>query len=201
MPFRRKPAAPSLHPTRLVVGLGNPGAEYKGTRHNIGFEVVEAVARAAKAALKTMRHRAQFGFALLGDTPVALVKPLTYMNLSGDAVRELARHYGIAPVSVLVISDDLDLPVGKVRMRLEGSSGGHNGHKSLVQALATNVYPRIRVGIGKSENPTIDHVLTRFRPDERKDIDEAIEVCISAIYAWAEQGPDEAMRIANAPRI
>ncbi|MES1228380.1 MAG: aminoacyl-tRNA hydrolase, partial [Armatimonadota bacterium] len=113
---------------------------------------------------------------------------------------ELVRHYNVKPENVIVISDDLDLPVGKVRMRLEGGSGGHNGHKSLASALGTNAYPRIRVGIGKSDNPTIDHVLTRFRPDERKEIEEAIDLCVKAITTWATSGPDEAMRQANTPR-
>ena len=199
MAFGRKPPSPVLHPTHLVVGLGNPGAEYKNTRHNIGFDVVEAIARSAGIDLKTMRHRAQFGFAEVGDVPVALVKPLTFMNLSGESVKEIARHYNVPAERILIIADDLDLPVGKVRMRLEGGSGGHNGHKSVAASLGTNNYPRLRVGIGKGESPTIDHVLTRFRPDERKDIEEAIQVCVRTVETWVKN-PDEAMRLANAPR-
>lgn len=182
-----------------MVGLGNPGAEYKNTRHNIGFDVVEAVAKEVGCDLKTMRHRAQFGFAMLRDVSVALVKPLTFMNLSGESVKELARHYNIPAEKILVITDDLDLPVGKVRMRLEGGSGGHNGHKSVAQSLGTTNYPRLRVGIGKGNDATIDHVLTRFRPDERKDIEDAINACVKVVEAWAHD-PAEAMRIANAPR-
>lgn len=199
MAFRRKPSAPALHPTHLVVGLGNPGPEYKNTRHNIGFDVVEAVAKEHGAELKTMRHRAQFGFAAIGDTAVALVKPLTFMNLSGEAVKEIARHYNVSPERILIITDDLDLPVGKVRMRLEGGSGGHNGHRSVSASLGTTQYPRLRVGIGKGDSPTVDHVLTRFRPDERKDIEDAIKLCVQVVERWVAD-PDDAMRVANAPR-
>lgn len=199
MTFRKKSSAPAVRPTVLVVGLGNPGAAYRGTRHNVGFEVVEACAKLAKTELGTMRHRAQVGFATVGSTSVAFVKPLTFMNLSGESVQQIARHYHVPPASVLVVADDLDLPVGKVRMRGEGSSGGHNGHKSVAHSLGTTAYPRIKIGIGKGDDQTIDHVLSRFAPDERTKVDSAVAVAVKAVFAWLTEGQDEAIRIANAP--
>src|SRR5205823_741506 len=127
------------------------------------------------------RHRALTGFGTIGERPVLLVKPLTYMNLSGQAVAPLARAYGITPERILVVSDDLDLDVGKLRFKMKGSAGGHNGHKSLIAALGTQEYPRIKIGIGHvSKMETLDHVLTRFEPDEKEFIEAAISVAVAA---------------------
>lgn len=193
----RKNSSPQVHPLSLIVGLGNPGPQYRGTRHNVGFEVVEALAKKHKIDLSVMKHKAQYGSGQVAESATCLIKPLTYMNLSGEAIKPIANHYNIAPAQILVIADDLDLPCGKVRMRLEGSPGGHNGHKSVVKSLQTQEYPRIKIGIGRGEDPTIDHVLSRFKPDERTQINEAVEKAVKAVEAWLASGPDRAMQIAN----
>ncbi len=183
----RKKAAPALPPEWLVVGLGNPGAEYRGTRHNVGFEVVERLAKIAGVKLDRGRQRAMVAQATLGGHGVLLVKPLTYMNLSGQAVAPLAKQAGIKPERVLVIADDLDLPLGKLRYRAEGSAGGHNGHKSLIQSLGTQAYPRIKIGIGRGEE-TIDHVLSTFTQNERPTVDSAVETTAQAVMDLINHG-------------
>lgn len=180
MIFRRKPK-PAVQPEWLVVGLGNPGQGYRGTRHNVGFEVIDSLASRNGIKLDRGRHRALTGSGSISGVPVLLVKPLTFMNLSGQSVAPLMRSANLKPERVLVIADDLDLPVGKVKMRLKGSAGGHNGHKSLIAALHSQEYPRIKIGIGKvSRLETIDHVLSRFDEDERDLIDAAIELAVES---------------------
>lgn len=182
-----KKAKPDLQPEWLIVGLGNPGGEYAGTRHNVGFEVVELLAERHRIKLDKSKHRARIGVGKIDETTVCLVKPLTYMNLSGQAVAPLARGYGILPQRVLVIADDLDLPLGKLRLREDGSAGGHNGHKSLIQSLQTQEYPRIKIGIGKGGS-TIDHVLSRFDQDEKADAERAIKSAASVVESVLARG-------------
>ncbi len=198
MAFFKRKRPPDIHPVRLVVGLGNPGPQYKRTRHNVGFDVVETLAKRHKVPLLTMRHQAQYGLGTIKGVAVALVKPLTFMNLSGRAVAAIAKHYGVKPEDVLVVADDLDLPTGKVRMRAKGSAGGHNGHKSVIESLGTTEYPRLKIGIGRSDDPTIEHVLSRFDPVERKLVDAAVERCADAVDVWLQEGFDAASRMANA---
>ncbi len=174
----------------MIVGLGNPGPEYKGTRHNVGFEVLELLSSKHKIKLDRSKHKAQFGIGMLGSCPVILVKPLTYMNLSGQAVAPFAKEHGIPPDRILVVTDDLDLPVGKTRFRTQGSAGGHNGHKSLIHSLGTTEYPRIKIGIGKGADNTIDHVLGRFHPDEFPDVRRSVERAMEGCERWVEDGAD-----------
>lgn len=181
----------------MVVGLGNPGPEYRGTRHNVGFDVIERLASQHRIETKTLRHSARFGTGEVEGNPVALVMPLTFMNLSGRAVVALARSWNIKPESILVITDDMDLPVGKVRMRLSGGSGGHNGHKSISGSLGSQDYPRIRIGVGRPADETIEHVLSRFTPIERQTVNEAIAKACEAIEKWCAGDADAAMRVAN----
>lgn len=171
----RKKLTPPPAPTWMIVGLGNPGPEYRGTRHNIGFAVVDRLAESHRLNVSTGKQRALVGQGNIDGTPVALVKPLTYMNLSGQAVAPLARNYGLDAERVLVVSDDLDLPLGVLRLRDSGGSGGHNGHKSIQAALGTQAYPRLRIGIGRSDDDTVDHVLSSFTPEERPIAERAIE--------------------------
>ncbi|MBX3110727.1 MAG: aminoacyl-tRNA hydrolase [Fimbriimonadaceae bacterium] len=196
MSFLRK-KQPVVHPVRLVVGLGNPGPQYRRTRHNVGFDVVEALADRHKVKMDLMRHQAQIGLGEVAGVAVALLKPLTYMNLSGRAVGPVARHYGVKPEDILVVADDLDLPTGKVRMRAKGSSGGHNGHKSMIEALGTTEYPRLKIGIGRSDDATVDHVLSRFHKDERALIDDAVAKCVKAVEVWLADGYEAAALVAN----
>lgn len=180
--FRKKiDPAQSLPVEWLVVGLGNPGPEYKGTRHNVGFDVVERLGQSEGIKLQTGRSRAVVGKGLIGASCVMLVKPLTFMNLSGQSVAPLARGQGVPPNRILVVSDDLDLPPGRIRLREGGGAGGHNGHKSISASLGTQDYPRLRVGIGRPGDETIDHVLSRFDPEERAIVDAAVRVASAMI--------------------
>ncbi|HVT10897.1 MAG TPA: aminoacyl-tRNA hydrolase [Fimbriimonadaceae bacterium] len=191
--FWKKPKL-DLPPKWLIVGLGNPGGGYSGTRHNVGFEVIEVLSNQYRIKLDKSKHRARIGLGKIGEIGVCLVRPLTYMNLSGQAVAPLARDYGIAPDHILVIADDLDLPVGKLRLRTDGSAGGHNGHKSLIQYLKTQTYPRIKIGIGKG-GETIEHVLSGFTPAERKQIGPAIQAAAEVCRTILEEGIPTAQEV------
>lgn len=180
----------------IVVGLGNPGAEYRATRHNVGFDVVDLLGQRHKIPVKTSRDHALIGQGSIGSAGILLVKPLTFMNLSGRSVKALADRYKIPPERIIVIADDLDLPVGKVRLREKGSSGGHNGHKSIIASLGTELYPRLKIGIGKG-GETRDHVLSRFHPDERALIDQATAKCADIVEKWVDGGMAAAMRDTN----
>lgn len=156
---------------KAIVGLGNPGAKYRGTRHNIGFEVVDEVARRASVAFESAPADALM--ARWRQTDVLLIKPLTFMNLSGQAVGELQRYFKIEIADLLIVVDDVDLPIGKLRARARGSAGGHNGLKSLVAHLGDE-FPRLRVGVGRGpdgERDLAEHVLSRFAADEIAEVE------------------------------
>lgn len=196
--FRKKPPAPTLPPQWLVVGLGNPGPEYRGTRHNVGFELIDRLADAHRIKLDRSKHQARYGIGTLFETPVVLVKPLTFMNLSGRAVAPLLKEYGLGTDRLLIVADDTDLPPGRIRLRPEGSAGGHNGHKSLIQSLGTPKYARLKIGIGRTaKDETIDHVLGPFRPDERPDIDDALRRAEKAIEILFHRDLEAAMQEVN----
>lgn len=180
----------------MIVGLGNPGAQYTGTRHNVGFEVIEALAKKHKIELKTHKHQAQYGIGAVDGVSVLLVKPLTFMNLSGRSVAALARHYHIPVEKLLVITDDLDMETGRVRMKPKGGAGGHNGHRSIIQSLGSDNYARLKVGISKGEDGA-DHVLSRFKPEERTVINDAIAQCVDGCEFWLTQGVELAMNRVN----
>lgn len=183
-----------LPPEWLIVGLGNPGPEYRGTRHNVGFEVIDALATSHKIQVKTGRSRGIYGQGMIEGKSVCLFKPLTYMNLSGQAVSPLAKNLGIKPDHILVIADDIDLPVGKLRLRQRGGAGGHNGHRSMISSLGTEEYPRLKVGVGKGEF-TIDHVLGSFHPEERVEINEAVRWATKCIEALITEGNQRALHV------
>ncbi|RYG20433.1 aminoacyl-tRNA hydrolase [bacterium] len=196
--FRKKPTAPTLPPEWLIVGLGNPGPEYRGTRHNVGFDFIDRLAERHRIKLDRSKHQARYGTGTLFDTSVALAKPLTFMNLSGRAIAPLMRDFGLTPQRVLVVADDTDLPPGRVRLRAEGSAGGHGGHKSLIASLGTQEYPRLKIGIGRTpKDATIGHVLGPFHPDERVDIDAALKRCEEALETLFSRGVEAAMAVAN----
>ena len=197
--FRKKPQPPVENVEWMIVGLGNPGAEYRGTRHNVGFAVVELLADRHKLKIARGRNKAMLGIGPIAGHSVALVKPLTYMNLSGQAVGPLARSFNLKPSHVLVIADDLDLPLGKLRLRAKGSPGGHNGHKSLMAFLQTNEYPRIKIGIDcVDKGRTIDHVLSTFDRDERETIDAAIRHAAEVSEAVVNGNWEEGLRLVEA---
>lgn len=181
---------------RLVVGLGNPGRRYRGTRHNVGFEVVERLARrwGARFRAEGLAEVAEGRFA---GTPVLLAKPLTYMNRSGDAVGEIASRWRLSPSQVVVVYDDMDLPVGSVRVRVRGSAGGHHGMASVIEALGTAEVARVRVGIGRPQSDAVDHVLSRFEPEEEPKVEEAVERAADAVETLLREGASAAMERFN----
>jgi peptidyl-tRNA hydrolase, PTH1 family len=193
---------------KLLVGLGNPGSEYAGTRHNVGFEVVDAMA----VRLGWIARREQFdqlsrtkfdGLAMDGPAvgeKLMLLKPATFMNASGRAVQAAMAFYQLTPKDVLIVLDDLALPSGRIRLRPGGSSGGHNGLKDIEQALATDQYPRLRLGIDAAPPriPGRDYVLGKFSPEQRKLLEPAIDRSVAASLLWIEKGIEPAMSLFNA---
>lgn len=189
---------------RLVVGLGNPGAEYEWTRHNLGFMLVDLLARTAGAQVKRKECRALVGRAELEGERVELVKPQTYMNLSGESVACLVAKHELKKeaLSLIVISDDLALPFGKIRLRARGSAGGHNGLKSIIGALKTDEFIRLRIGI-QPEHPVGDtrrFVLDEFSRGERTEVEEILERSAEALRAVIRDGIDKAMAQYNSDK-
>ena len=192
-------------PLRLVVGLGNPGEKYAHTRHNIGFDVVDALSRHWLIPLsENRRFHGYFGEgSAIAAHKIALLKPTTFMNRSGQAVRAVVDWYKIAPESVLVIYDDMDLPLGRLRLRLSGSAGGHNGMKSIITHLGTQSFPRLRLGIGSArpaserEQAVISHVLGKFSPGEKKLVETSVAWAVDAIAMTLTQGIEKSMSVFN----
>ncbi len=186
---------------KLVVGLGNPGLQYKNTRHNVGFRVVDALAEKLGWRWTEQRGRAMLASGTLGTEKVILVKPMTFMNLSGEAVAELARWYKLQPEDVLVVCDDLDLPVGKVRLRTQGSAGGQKGLDNIIHHLHTKEFPRLRVGIGRPTNRHMDstgYVLGVPPADERIQLATGEDKAVDAIPIAIADGLASTMNIVNA---
>ncbi len=186
-------------PLRLVVGLGNPGREYAGTRHNVGFEVLDRLAARRRLEPWGFKNDWQALWAREGSQCLFL-KPQTFMNHSGRAVGAAVRFYKLPPESVLVVFDDLALPVGRLRLRPEGSSGGQNGMQSIIEHLNTPAVPRLRVGIGAARGGgrgMVGHVLGKFRPDEREDAAVAIERAADAVEHALAHGLEAAMNVYN----
>ena len=183
--------APGL---RLLVGLGNPGREYRETRHNVGFLLLDRLASRERSEFRPEKSW-QAEVARAGD--LLLCKPLTYMNLSGQSVLPLSQFYKIEPAQVLVILDDMALPLGKLRFRKDGSAGGHNGLKSIIEQLGTNFIPRLRVGIGSAERDAVDHVLGRFTLEERPALEQSLDRALEAIDCACTRGFEAAMNAYN----
>jgi PTH1 family peptidyl-tRNA hydrolase len=187
----------------IIVGLGNFGKEYNNTRHNIGFDIIDRLAEQEGISVLEKKHRAVIGKGSVAGQKCILVKPLTYMNLSGECVRELLDYYKVDETSgLIVLSDDVSLPVGKLRIRKKGSAGGHNGLKNIIAHLGHDSFIRVRAGVG--EKPAhwdlADYVLGRFSAPERKLMDEAAERAAEAIRTIIEQGADAAMNLFNSTK-
>ena len=182
---------------KLIIGLGNPGPRYRGTRHNIGFEVVDRVATRLGIDLDREKYRGLTAEIQRGGDKVALLKPMTFMNLSGESVAMAARNRVTAPDDLLVLYDEADLPVGRIRLRKDGGAGGHNGMKSIIERLGTQAFPRLRIGVGKDAGELAEHVLSKFKPDERPVVDEAVERAADAVMVWLDDGIDKAMNLFN----
>jgi peptidyl-tRNA hydrolase, PTH1 family len=184
---------------KVIVGLGNPGRQYHGTRHNVGFAVVDLLAESPHASRFQGRFQAQVAELVEDALKVLLVKPETYMNLSGRSVRQLLDFYQLPLEDLLVVCDDINLPLGKLRARSRGTHGGHNGLRDIQNHLGTTEYARLRLGVGAPpEDEAVDHVLGRFRPSERDVIDEAIRTAAQAVIVWAHRGIDACMNEFNA---
>lgn len=196
----------SLQTPKLLVGLGNPGQKYERTRHNIGFEVIDNLAKTWAVNLAdNKRFQGSVGESrsAAGDRLI-LLKPTTYMNRSGQAVRAIIDWYKLSPDDVLIIYDDMDLPTGRLRLRLSGSAGGHNGMKSIISHLGTQSFPRLRLGISRADNTenqanraVIGYVLGKFAPDERKLMDAAVNLASEAIEFSLRKGVERAMSLYN----
>lgn len=192
---------------QLIVGLGNPEPKYDKTRHNIGFDAVDALSRSWQIPLlQNRKFKSQYGEGIcLGNEKIRLLKPLTYMNRSGEAIGAVASWFKIPPESVLVIYDDMDLPIGKTRLRLSGSAGGHNGMKSTISHLGSQNFSRLRIGIGKpndlkntnSDHHTISHVLGRFSTTENQILPELLQFVVECVELCLKQGVEKAMNRCN----
>lgn len=167
---------------KMIVGLGNPGRKYESTRHNIGFRVIDELMDRWNVTSMQSKMNGEFAVVHRPEGKVLLVKPMTYMNLSGECVRPLMDYYSIEPKDVIVLYDDLDLPLGRLRLRQRGSAGGHNGMKSLIQHLGTERFSRIRIGIDRPTNgmTIVDYVLASFRKDEEDDVVQVIQQAAAA---------------------
>lgn len=185
----------------LVVGLGNPGAEFEGTRHNVGFAVIDLLARRHNGRLKAGKERALVDEVRIDQKRVALAKPTTYMNLSGESVSPLVRRFGIDDATTLiVVHDELDLPTGTVRVKIGGGLAGHNGLRSIKAHLHDDGFVRVRIGVGKppSKEQGADHVLKRVGKADREALDIAVELAADAIELIVRDGPEAAMNRVNA---
>lgn len=184
----------------LIAGLGNPGRQYEKTRHNMGFDVVDEFIERHRIPQGGIAHKAMYGKGIIGGEKVIVAKPLTYMNLSGDSIREFVNYYKMDPESeVIVIYDDIDLEPGQIRIRKKGSAGGHNGIKSIISQLGTQNFYRVKVGVGAKPKgwDLADHVLGRFSSSERELVDQAIREAVAAVEMILEKGIDAAMNHYN----
>ncbi len=183
----------------IIIGLGNPETKYVGTRHNMGFDVVDRLAYQHNIAMDTVKHKATLGKGVIGGQKVLLAKPLTYMNLSGESVRALVDFYKVTPADIIVAYDDIALDLGRIRVREKGSAGGHNGMKSIIQHLGTQEFIRVRVGVGEkpARMDLADYVLSRFKSDEMPLVREGVVDAASAIELILEQGAPAAMNRYN----
>lgn len=184
----------------LVVFLGNPGTKYEMTRHNAGFMAGDAMAKAQGAAINRSRFKALTGTCDIGGETVMLMKPQTFMNLSGEAVAQAVSFYKLAPDHVIVVSDEVALPIGKLRIRTKGSAGGHNGLKNIIALLGTDQFPRIRIGVGAAPHPDYDMadwVLSSFKGKDAEDILAAAARAAEAVECYIIKGADRAMNLYN----
>ena len=186
---------------KVIVGLGNPGAQYANTPHSIGFEVADAIAREVGADWRaSASFKGELATGVFAGQKVLLLKPMTYMNLSGDSVAPVVRYHNATPADLLVISDDIDLPVGRLRIRVGGSAGGHNGLKSIIERVGTPAFTRLRVGVGRDahdRSEVIGHVLGKFDPASRVVMDQVVPAAVKAAAAIISTTPQAAMNAWN----
>jgi PTH1 family peptidyl-tRNA hydrolase len=183
---------------KVVVGLGNPGTKYHGTRHNLGYAVIDGLAAGSAVGRFQDRFQAEIGEWMCSDEKVLLVKPTTFMNLSGRSVRQVLDFYQLTPDQLLVVCDDVNLPLGKLRFRAKGTHGGHNGLRDIQNHLGTTDYARLRIGVdAPGQDDMVDHVLSRFKPGQRKVIEDAISTAVQGVDLWVRDGIQECMNQYN----
>ena len=186
---------------KLVVGLGNPGTKYQGTRHNVGFELVDRLAQSGSGASFARKFEGQLAETAIDHRRVLLLKPETFMNCSGRSVGQAVRFYKLELTELLVICDDLSLPLGSIRIRPGGSDGGQKGLRDITAHLGTEAFPRLRIGIGDhGDSDAVDYVLSRFRNAERAILEDTLIFAGQAVAVWVTQGIDAAMNRYNGPR-
>ncbi len=183
----------------VVVGLGNPGKQYEKTRHNVGFNVIDILAKENDISVTKIKHKALIGEGRIGTEKVLLVKPQTYMNLSGETLIDIYNYYKVDMENIIVIYDDIDLDVGKIRIRKKGSGGTHNGMRSIIKCLGSNEFPRIRVGVSKPlpGQDLANFVLSRFKKEEEADLEEGLEKAYRSVEAMIKDNIDVAMNKYN----
>lgn len=181
----------------LIVGLGNPGSQYEDTRHNIGFKVVDNIAKEYNIEINRQKFKGMCGEGFINGEKVILLKPTTYMNLSGESVREIVDFYKLSNEDVLVIYDDISLDVGRLRIREKGSAGGHNGIKSIIAHLGTDIFPRIKVGVGQPNVDLVNYVLGKFTKEEMEVLSESIDASTKAAKEIISSDVKTAMNIYN----
>lgn len=182
---------------KIVIGLGNIGKEYNNTRHNIGFEVVDFIADKYNVSIDKVKFKGTYGETRIKNEKVILLKPSTYMNLSGESLREIMQFYKVECNDVIVIYDDISLKVGRIRIREKGSAGGHNGIKSIIQNIGTDVFDRVKIGVGAPEHDLISHVLGKFSSDDMKVLEEVKKVACEAVETIISDDVKEAMNKFN----
>ena len=181
----------------LIVGLGNPGSQYEDTRHNIGFKVVDNIAKEYNIEINKKKFKGMCGEGFINGEKVILLKPTTYMNLSGESIREVVDFYKLSNDDVLVIYDDISLDVGRLRIREKGSAGGHNGIKSIIAHLGTDIFPRIKVGVGQPNVDLVNYVLGKFTKEEMEVLNESIDASTKAAKEIISNDVKTAMNIYN----
>jgi len=182
---------------KLIVGLGNPGEEYEATRHNVGFKVIDKISNQYNINVNRQKFKGMYGEGFIEGEKVILLKPSTYMNLSGESLREVINFYKISNEDVIVIYDDISLDIGRLRLREKGSAGGHNGIKSIIANLGTDIFPRIKVGVGQPNEDLVKYVLGKFSKDEMLVLDQSIEAAMKAVGQIVKSDIKEAMNKFN----
>lgn len=181
----------------LIVGLGNIGQEYEKTRHNVGFDAIELLSEKYNIAINREKFKGTYGEGYIGKEKVILLKPSTYMNLSGESVREAVNFYKINYNKILIIYDDISLPIGRLRIKNKGSAGGHNGIKNIILNLNTDLFSRIKVGTGEPKGDLVSYVLGKFSREDRKILDDTLEIVTKAVDDIIEKGVEKAMNNYN----
>ena len=183
---------------KIVAGLGNPGAQYADTPHSVGFETVDRLAAAAGVVWEEKRaFRCLMAKCVCAGVQTLLVKPQTFMNLSGDSIAPVVKYHNAAPADLVVVQDDIDLPVGRIRIRRGGSHGGHNGVRNIIERLGSGDFLRVKIGVGKDRSDVVGHVLGKFDPETRKTMDSVVATAADAVEAILREGPDKAMNDFN----